>query len=275
MEIGKYKKNNSHLYILVLGILFLSLDVLTSTKILRSSIDYIFSPIVISGEKASGKVVNFFTFVSKFSESEKTISALSNKITQLESQLIGYTQLQQKYNQLLLHSKTSSKKFQYIEASIFEIDNNYGYIVDKGQKDGVEKGQIVVLGNIYIGEVIKVDQKTSLVRRAQDVGSSLPVIIVENILTSKTTDKLVDASNKSIRAVAVGRNEQIKIENIPNKGFVKNGDLVLVSSPNIGDFLVLGKIDNLSNDSAAAVLTSDVALLVDLHSINYVYIRSD
>lgn len=277
MEITNYnQKKNSIVFLFLFGFIFLLSDVLGQIQFVRNSIDYIFAPIVLSASKYSNRTKESLAFFSSYSQAESTIAALKNKISQLESQNIGYTTLYDKYNSLLTHQKTSSGKYSYIEAGIYSSDGNYGYILDKGSRDGVEVGNIVVVGNVYIGEIIKVDLKTALIRRPQDVGSSLPVVIVKDKQILKIqTGELNKEIDKNLKAVAVGRNEQVLIENIPNNGFVKNGDIVLVSNPNFGGLLVLGKIDQLLTDSAASVLTSKVITALDIYSIKFVYVIND
>lgn len=277
MEIDKYsKKNISVVFLALVGVIFLFFDLVGQLGFLRNFSDYIFTPIVIRGVDVSSNIKGYFLFFKDFKESKYMVSSLQERVSQLESQNIGYTSLLSKYEDLLSHSKVSSKKYSYIQSNIYSISGQYGFLVNKGDSDGVSVGDVVVYGNIYMGEITRVDVKTSYIKRPQDIGSSLPVLILKdrNIISTQT-DKLNIEKSPNVKAVAIGKNEQIVVDNIPNNNGVKNGDVVVLDSQSSGEFLVLGTISNLKVDKAASVVSATIDVPVDIYSINYVYIRND
>lgn len=252
-------------YLAALAVIFLVLNSSNKLSGFKDTISNIFQPFSYSGVESSKKILTLFDGIGGIENNVIVVNGLKERIGQLESKLADYDLLQEKYDSLLLHSKTANKKYEYIQAGVHIGKSDGQLILDIGRKENVNVNDIVVFGNVFVGKVISVDSNSSLVRTPDDFGSNIEVII-QKVRKSNNL-------NNPVRAIAVGDKNKIVIENIASSSGVTNGDLVIVDDKNIGGFLTMGTITGISQDKAASILTAFVANDLDLLLTKFVYIR--
>jgi rod shape-determining protein MreC len=144
---------------------------------------------------------------------------------------------------------------------------NESMLINKGQKDGLSVGDVVSMGNLYIGILAEVQEHTSKVRLATSRASSLKVMIL---------DKDVDTSFEPqtyLTGIAVGYSNSLKIENIESHGELKEGDVIVLNDSKVGKFLYLGNVVSIDQDPTATLRSTNVSLPVEYTSLKYVFVE--
>lgn len=221
----------------------------------------IFQPVYYSSVNLVTSIENFKKQVFS-SDNQVTISSLQEKVNQLEAVIADYDILKEKYESLLKQSKTANKKYEYIQAKVYKPNNGGDLIVSAGSNSGVSENSLVVVGNVYVGKVIEVDENSSKVLMPDSSKS-----VIEVLIQSKSQ------KYNPIKSVAIGKNNEIIIDNIPNTSNVENGDLVIMNDGKIDDYLIVGTIQNIKVDKAASVVSASVKPGIDVLITKFVYIR--
>ncbi|MBI4100128.1 rod shape-determining protein MreC [Candidatus Microgenomates bacterium] len=133
--------------------------------------------------------------------------------------------------------------------------------LDKGDKNGVEVGQIVIFKNFLIGKVVEAGPFTSQVQLPLDPESKIPV------QTEKTAARgfLVGEFGKKAILGKVTQGEKLTVE-----------DLVLTSGE--GDYpkdLIIGKIESVKKEENAVFQEATVKPLIDFDTLEEVFIIID
>lgn len=254
------KNNLIVVYLLLSSIILLLTNSLGFSQRLRSYIESVFQPITYYGLYISSEINRNTDYFSKLTQNKNNIDSLNKKIEQLELKNDEFNLLQKKYDSLLQHSNVSNKKYNYIEATAYVPSNGTNIILDVGKRESIVIGDVVVIGNSYIGNISKVDENSSLVKSPNQPNSLIEVSIQLK-------------SNKNIKGIAKGVNHEIIIENILSNVGVEVGDLVYISDQGIKGNLILGKISEIKKDPAASIITAKVSMGIDLSLNNFVYVR--
>lgn len=260
-SIGNENYRFKSLVIAPIAAILLLLGVFTNIEKTIEVVNPVITPFSLygieTGEKARLKLKNFFSKDVSVEE----VNSLKEKIEQLEIVSRDYENLKEKYDSLKTHSKTAEVKYSYIQANFYNPLDGGEIILNSGTKSGVEVGDIVVVGNIYAGTVISVEGTTSKILPPYFAGNTFSVAIRHK------------SKNALTKAVAVGKDFEIVLENIPNSSFIQNGDNVYISDPKIGSDLLLGSVYGLKKDQASPVVEAKVDMALEISNIKYLFIR--
>ena len=166
-----------------------------------------------------------------------------------------------------------SEKREIVLAEILYQDlnlRNESMLVNKGSKDGLQEGDIVSIGNLYIGLLATVQENTSKVRLATSRASSLKVMILDANVDSENKDFLPQAY---LTGVAIGYSNSIRIENIDAHGTLNEGDSVLINDEKVGKYFYLGNVSSIDQDPTASYRSCSVKLPVEYTSLKYVFVE--
>ena len=144
----------------------------------------------------------------------------------------------------------------------FFLDN---LVIDKGSKDGIKKGNLVINYNGLIGKIEKVNKNTSIVKLISNNDKKI------NILVS------LNSNNKDYYGVLCGYDEKEKL--------IKVCDIEKASSPNVGDEIktsnlsnsfpsgiFVGKVEKVQTDRFGLSCTLYLKSNVNFNNIHYVYV---
>ncbi len=128
--------------------------------------------------------------------------------------------------------------YQYYTAKIIASSNNntgQQIIINRGSKNGIEKGQLVVAQNQLIGRVIKAGENASRVLMLSDPASRIPVITVD------TREKFVIAGEEF---------NYFSCKYLNEKALLKEGELVVTDGKdvNIPSGIMVGHIVKQENN---------------------------
>lgn len=193
---------------------------------------------------------------------------LKTNIEELESLKALNTELEDEINKLKeeLNIDYVLSDYEKMNATVVSRNTNYWYnilTIDKGSKNGVEIGMIVINSQGLIGKIVNVSNFTSDVRL---------------ITTSDTDNKIsVTISNENSKVIGLINGYSIKdntieIEGVSNTETVSIGDTVYTSGLG-GVFpsgILVGKVDSITVDSFGLAKIIHVKPSVSFDDINYV-----
>lgn len=255
------QKEINPLYIVLVSILIYIFGNVTGIANTLSPLIVGLEPISLTGMDIGRTIKEKITGVLNYEQNLSSIDLLKKKIEQLEVKAGEYEVLKKKFEALEQHAKSSDKSYEYIQTSFYSPSDGSSLIIDAGKSDGVNIGDVVVLGQSYIGIVENVGETSSEVITPDSSKSSLEVIITK------------EGKSSTIKAIAVGKNFEIIIENIAGNSNVSDGDLVFISDKRIGGKLFLGRVTQLVKDDAASVLTAKVKPNIEIFNNNYIFVR--
>ena len=150
-----------------------------------------------------------------------------------------------------------AKKFSLVVANILSRDpfNNNILIVDVGSKQGVNKGQAVVINDgIIVGKVIDVTNDAATIR----------------LLTDNFSKLAVSSGSESVAGLLSGSlGLGLEMSYIPQEYNIKKNDLVVTTDldTNIPKGLVIGTIEEIRYSEEELFKTASVLPLIDFNTL--------
>lgn len=271
----KYKKSFSfsaqQLFLLILIPVILFLVLLDSRELLsplRNGISFLYEPASFSGSEFGEGVKEFTSTAFSISDFRKEYNQM--KIDMYEKDINNA------YYQTLLEEKISLEKqlnlgnkgLNFFKAKVVGKDSS-SLRINIGKREGVEVGDVVSLGNMFVGMVEQADEIGSLVVLPYSKNSSFEVFVtslgVENGV-------ILDTPVVLSKAVLKGVGDHISIENISTISSVKDGDIVITNDSKIGQYLVVGRLTNLSSNPAETSRSGTVIPLVEYFDLMTVFV---
>jgi cell shape-determining protein MreC len=252
-------------FLISIIILFLnSLGWLNGIKLATS---YILDPIYVTSSNLAGGVERFFTTLVSISDFRSEYNEMKLQIAEYEVDNLAYQTLENENLDLKTQLELGNKEYKYIQGKVLNhIQKDY-IIINTGTRDGVNKGDIAVLGESLLGIIIEVNQYTSKVRLPISKSNFLEGYVL-------SSEEEVDQRVLS-RAVISGSSDGIRIENIGMNSGVENGDIVIVNDSKVGENLILGTVVGLSEDPATTTRNGYVSPAVDYYDLVNVFVRID
>lgn len=144
--------------------------------------------------------------------------------------------------------------------------------IDLGVRDGVEEGMTVVAENIYLGKVVSVGQRDSLVQLATDPNSKIPVVVKQP--ASPASQGGPGSSGAHARGLLVGQfGGKLVLDKVLQEEDIRQGDLVMTSGEEgyLSD-LVIGQIKEVLKGTAEIYQQAVVSPLIEYNSLRFVFL---
>lgn len=268
----KLLKNKLTVTIIVLSVTFLGLIAVTvnrSEKGFESSAGNALNPIQKVVYNVNRGVKDFVDFFLNFSEVKEENRELTKENKRLENKLTQYSDLAEENERLkkLLDFKDQRSDYDYIATNIIGVSGNNildGYIVDKGSKDGIQKGMVVIAADGVAGQVSSVGDNWSIIQ----------CIVNENIMVSVMDE--VTRENTGILKGYKDRNGSYltKIYNLPADSTIKEGDVILTSG--LGQLypkeIKVGEVISVEEDKVKVMKSAVVKPYVDFNKLEELFI---
>ncbi|HUV43118.1 MAG TPA: rod shape-determining protein MreC [Patescibacteria group bacterium] len=135
--------------------------------------------------------------------------------------------------------------------------------IDLGRSKEVEVGMNLVSENIYVGRVVMVNERESLVQLPTDPNSRIPVVI-----------KQPGATGFQARGLLIGKfGGQLVLERVLQEEDIRQGDLIVTSGEEgyLPD-LVIGQIKEVNKGTAEIYQQAVVSPLLDYSSLRFVFL---
>lgn len=256
----------------LLGVGFLLLDSLGAVSFIRTGISFVMDPVAYQGDVAGSTVKEYLETFVKLNEFRQEYNELTVELYEQEVESAFYGILKEENEALRKQVTLGNLDQKYVMAKVLGgVEENF-LRINKGQRDGIAVGDVVTLGNMYVGTVVKADLAGSLVRLATNKASNLEAIVVRGELEQLRNMEDVKPLTS---AVVKGSAEGVRIENMSMNAVLENGDVVVVNDPRVGQYLILGYLVGLSENPAATSKSGYVSPILEYEKIITVFVRID
>jgi rod shape-determining protein MreC len=250
-------------FVAIIGLVFLALSRQSVTRPLVNGVLFLTEPVVAAETETARHGINLFSIITDLKSLAKENADLAAKNRELEAQLAQLKEVEHE-NSILREelSFTSESKEAYIPSQL--IGRTTGgaikdLIVNRGQRDSVSVGQMVMAQGYLIGLVSHVDERQSTISLLTHPRSIVPVLVQESRATGllrggigglTMTDLLIDAE-------------------------VKAGDTVVTSGLGGGleSGVIVGKISAVNSRSGDITKKATVSSPIDITKLEMVFIR--
>ena len=135
--------------------------------------------------------------------------------------------------------------------------------IDLGSRDGVKEEMTVVAENIYVGQVVSVGERDSLVQLPNDPNSKIPVAVKQSGL-----------SGIHAKGLLIGQfGGKLVLDRVLQEEDIRQGDLVVTSGEEgyLPD-LVIGQIKEVLSGTAEIYQQAIILPLIDYSSLRFVFL---
>lgn len=258
----RQNKNKKIRNILILGVLFALFLVFLfayagAGRAASSSASAVFSPFLKTGNSISGWLDKKSSYFKKKQSLEEDNRSLKEKVRELESGILFCRVLEEENNKL---KEAFSRKEEQNFTIAFVISrppkSPYDIlIIDAGSENGIQNGmEITAYGNILIGYVVEVSQKTSKVKLI-----SFP--------KEEINAMLMEANAPVIAKGQGGGNFEI---DLPKAVDVKEGNKMMTSGINP---LLIGIVEKIISNPSDPFQKILFRLPVNIQELNYVMVK--
>ena len=224
----KFFKNKLAVIVTLLSVGFL---VLIGYTVSRDNKSFIENSITIPLNSLEGAIFNinkkthgFITFLLSFNEVKKQNAELIRRNSDLEKKASNYDSVKNENVRLsaMLDFKDRNK---YYESMVCHIINKSGggvlegYTIDKGSKDGITKGMVVVTPEGLVGQITSTAESYSIVQTLGNENIAVGAM-VENSKDNTGIVKGYKDSNNTLLA---------KIFSLPQDSSIKKDDIITTS----------------------------------------------
>lgn len=133
--------------------------------------------------------------------------------------------------------------------------------IDKGQRDGVEEGVMVVSENILVGKVVSVGERSALVQLPTDPNTKIPVMVKKPGSPGVQARGLLHAQSGKLILDRILQNEDIRV-----------GDLVLTGGEGWLPDLLIGQVEEVLRQEAEIYKKARVFPLIEYQSLRIVFV---
>ncbi len=223
-------------------------------KITINEVTYRLSAVISYPEK---KINDSFSFLEEYFNVYKVNQNLKDEIDQLNIKNLNFIFLENENKKLkeIIGENTNISEG-IISKVLIDKDGQFlkSIILNKGSKDGIKKGMVVLEKNYLVGQIIEVNFATSRAILISDLNSNIPVVLEPGSFQS-----VLSGTGKEFGKIKYSKNKLILDE-----------ETIVYTSGLGGNFkagLPVGKINNEIEDLA-------VEFFSDLSQLSYVKVRS-
>ena len=223
-------------------------------KIGVNEVTYRLSAIISYPEKKLGET---FNFLSGYFKVYKKNQILKDQIIKLNNKKLNYIYLENENKKLKeLIGEENDITDGIISKVLIDKDGKFlkSIILNKGSKDQIKLGMVVLENNYLVGQIIEVNYTTSRAILISDLNSNIPVVIEPG----------------SFQSILSGTGKDYGKIKYSKKKLFLDEDAIVYTSGSGGNFragLPIGKINNEMEDFA-------VEFFSDLSQLSYVKIQS-
>jgi len=268
----KFLKNKLTVTIIVLSVAFLGLIIFTfsrDTKGLEGTAGDALNPLQKIAYNVNSGAKNFVDFFLNFSDVKEENKALTKENKELQSELTEKSDLVAENDRLraLLDFKEQKANYNYIATNITSISGAGiidGYIVDKGQDDGIEKGMVVIAANGLVGKVTTVGKNWSIVQAIINENIKVGVMVESTRENTGILTGYKDSSNNNL----------VKVTNLPINSTIKAGDKIITSGVGLlyPKEIQVGEVMSVEEDKVNVMKTAVVKPTVDFNKLEELFI---
>lgn len=264
----KIFKNKLAVTIIVLSVAFLGIIVYSIKSDQKGSVSggagSVVSPLQKIVYNVNNKVKGFVDFLLNFSEVKEENERLTNANIELENKLLEYNNFKEENERLreVLKLTESKKNYAYLGCNIIGYSGgNFldGYIIDKGEKDGIVKDMVVISAKGLVGQVVSTGSNWAIVESLISPNIAVSIMVDSTRETTGILKGYKDSKNNSI----------VKVENIPLDSKIKEGDVIMTSG--LGEIypkeIRIGEVMSVETDNVKVMKSAIVKPYVDFDNL--------
>lgn len=269
----KFLKNKLAVTVIVLSVTFLGIIIFSfeknTNKVFSNGASIALNPVQKLVYNIFDNIKSGMTFFYTFSDVKKENEELKKKNIELENKLIDYDNFKNENERLgkILEFKNERNDYNYVGAHIIGKSGGSfldGYIIDKGQKDGIEKEMVVIAADGLVGQVTSVNSNWSIVQSI--VNENIAVhAIVESTRESSGIVKGYKDSNNNLLA---------KLWFLPMNSEIKEGDVI--STSGLGKLypkdIRIGKVISVEEDKVKVNKNAVIQPFVDFNKLEELFV---
>ncbi|ATD55868.1 rod shape-determining protein MreC [Clostridium chauvoei] len=269
----KFFKNKLAVTIIVLSVAFLSVIVYTVSSqqkdIVSSGVGSVVSPLQKVVYKINDKIKGSLGFVFNFSKVKQENEDLANKNIELENKLLEYDKLKDENERLreVLNFKNSKNNYDYLGCEIIGYSGgNFtdGYIIDKGEDQGLKKGMVVIANKGLVGQVTSTGSNWAIVESLINENIAVSVMVNSTRETTGILKGYRDHNNQNLTQVT----------NLPMDSAIKEGDVILTLG--LGQIypkeVRIGEVISVETDNVKVMKSAIVKPYVDFNKLEELFV---
>lgn len=275
LQSNKYQKYYQLAYILLFSLIAFVLTITPINTFIRSIYGYVLDPQIYWIYNLKNSVVNFENQLSEFDNLTEENFALKVENAELKSKILFVQDIFDQNVVLKEQANISSSSKKLILTKVLDNSDLKLLKCSSGSEEGVNKGDLVVLGDLYIGEIKTVYKSYSNISTPLNGGGYIKVKILPRTLENislKDTDANIE---NSWDAVIIGKLDGISIENISPEADVKEGFVVITNDENISGEYIIGTIAKLNNAPGMSMQKGELEPIINYKELKYIFILSD
>ena len=269
----KRHKNKLAATVIVLSVAFLGIIIYTMNNQkkdalssgLGSAINPLQKVVYSIGDRVKG-TLDFFLNFSKVKSENKD---LTKENVELKNKLLEYDKLKEENERLreVLNFKNSKDNYDYIGTEIIGYSGESfsdGYIIDKGENDGLKKGMVVISDKGLVGQVTSTGSNWAIIES----------LLNENIAVSVMVNSTRETTGILKGYVTRNNNGLTKVTNLPLDSEIKEGDIILTSG--LGQIypkeIRIGEVISVEADEIKVMKTAIVKPYVDFNKLEELFV---
>lgn len=269
----KLLKNKLAVTIIVLSVAFLGIIIYTMNNeqkgIVSSGVGSAVNPLQKVVYSINDKIKGTLDFFLNFSEIKEENEELTKENIDLENKLLEYDKLKEENDRLreVLNFKNSKNNYDYLGCEIIGYSGesfSSGYVIDKGENDGLKKDMIVISNKGLVGQVTSTGSNWAIVQSLINENIAVSVMVNSTRETTGILKGYVTHSNQNLT----------KVTNLPIDSAIKEGDVIVTSG--LGQIypkeVRIGEVVSVETDEVKVMKTAIVKPFVDFNKLEELFV---
>lgn len=269
----KLHKNKLAATVIVLSVAFLGIIIYTINNeqkdAVSSGVGGVINPLQKVVYTVNDKIKGSLDFFLNFSKIKDENKDLTKENIELKNKILEYDKLKEENNRLrdVLNFKDSKNNYDYIGCEIIGYSGesfSEGYIIDKGEKDGLKKDMVVISDKGLVGQVTSTGSNWAIVES----------LLNENIAVSVMVNSTRETTGILKGYVTRTNNGLTKVTNLPLNSEIKEGDVILTSG--LGQVypkeIRIGEVTSVETDEIKVMKTAIVKPYVDFNKLEDLFV---
>lgn len=269
----KLRKNKLAATVIVLSVAFLGIIIYTinndQKNAISSGVGSAINPLQKVVYSINDKIKGTLDFFLNFSKIKQENEELTKENIELQNKLLEYDTLKEENDRLreVLNFKNSKDNYSYVGTNIIGYSGesfSNGYIIDKGESDGILKGMVVISDKGLVGQVTSTGSNWAIVESLLNENIAVSVMVNSTRETTGILEGYVTRSNSGLT----------KVTNLPLDSEIKEGDVIVTSG--LGQIypkeIRIGEVISVESDEIKSMKTAIVKPYVDFDKLEDLFI---
>lgn len=269
----KLQKNKLAATVIVLSVAFLGIIIYTMNNeqkdAISSGVGSAINPLQKVVYTINDKIKNGLDFILNFSDIKEENEELTKENIELKNKLLEYDKFKEENDRLreVLNFKNSKNNYSYVGCEIIGYSGESfsdGYIIDKGENDGLKKDMVVISDKGLVGQVTSTGSNWAIVKSLLNENIAVSVMVNSTRETSGILKAYVTRTNSGLT----------KLTNLPLDSEIKEGDVILTSG--LGQIypkeIRVGEVISVETDEIKVMKTAIVKPYVDFDKLEELFV---